>query len=209
MLRTQQLLRSTYFKVPWPHFSSLFTSQTASSGFCTSNPYVSEACMCKWPKGRFGKAIHCQRSLRIHLIQLWTRCLIFPVGNRLWTRKVHILFSTHLNTVRGFPNWLSAPLLSQSNRACFVLYRLSLEWGCDYGNLCCASNALYKFSKTSRKSQILVVFLSQSVEENHALPTMSHEIKDIYTKLQGWRRKYNQNSKVLCTIAMRFSHFEA
>lgn len=91
--------------------------------------------------------------------------------------------------MRGFPNWSSALLLSQSNRACFVLHGLSLELDCGDGKLCFASNALYQFSKASRKSQLLGVFASQSVEENHALPTMSHERKDMYTKLQASRSK--------------------
>lgn len=76
-----------------------------------------------------------------------------------------------------------------------------MERGCDCGNWCLASNALYKFSKTSRKSQIVGVFVSQSVEENHALPTMSPERKDIYTKFQAGRRKGKSEfqSGLLCS----------
>jgi hypothetical protein len=81
--------------------------------------------------------------------------------------------------VRGFPNWSSEPLLSQSNRACFVLYGLSLVLACDSETSVLLQMHHTNLVKTSRKLHISGGFVSQSVEENHALPTMSHERKDI------------------------------
>lgn len=95
----------------------------------------------------------------------------------------HTIFSSSKHRER-VSKWVkcAASIPKQQSRLCIVW--AVVEWGCDQGNWCLASNALYKFSKTSRKSQIVGVFVSQSVE-NHALPTMSPKRKDIYTKLQA------------------------